>query len=113
MVDAHRCDPHLGSRSGGGPLTTARVLRVLLAILDSDGDERAAGERGAAVLTEVGSCALCLSGMLCMTAGVAVNVMPERSPQVIAAFDIQLAAALDELAAERRQGTNHLSETDG
>ena len=90
----HRCDPLVGGQ--GGPLTVSRVLRIIFAELDGKRDDSVVQ-----VLTEVAGCATCLAEMVLMITGMAVSWMPERSDRVIAALDMQLAAALDQIAGRR------------
>lgn len=91
----HRCDPLTGGQ--GGPITIARVLRLLLARLGGEQSSDAA----VLVLHEFAGCAHCLSVALLVMAGAAVGSMPERGPRVVAGLELQLAAALDTIASGR------------
>jgi hypothetical protein len=97
-VTSHRCDPHAyAPPERQRPLTTSRVLRLLLAHLDTDDDST---ESMSLVLQEVYECPYRLQAMLMMTSGLITQLIARAGwPTVIAAeLDRQLAVALDQLA---------------
>lgn len=94
---AHKCDPTLLVTTQHNPLTVARMLRMLLAWTDVDGDQQG---QLAAVLEELGGCSVCMTGVLCAALGVARDALLQSADRehVIAHLDRHLAALLDEPA---------------
>lgn len=80
------------------PLTRARTIRLIQARLD---DRINSGEGAIQVLREVQDCTSCLGVMLLMAIGVLGEAIPAQGHQAaLLEFDKDLAAALDQIAAQ-------------
>lgn len=87
-MTAHRCDPQFTPEGGGGPLTDARVLALILAFGIDGGDPPAAD----AVVAEVAGCDQCTVTLLGACAAVAGRLFADYVPDARMALELQLAA---------------------
>lgn len=96
----HRCDPHLAD-SEPGPLTLARVFRLVLSLLD---DTTGDGGNANVLGPEISNCVNCWAGVAMGAGGMAASLMQSleaatgQDPRP--AIELALAAALDQLATE-------------
>lgn len=94
MNEHHRCDPT--ALQPDSAVSTARVLRFMLAYLE-DGDLHGAA---GVVVAEVGSCPKCLWALILGLAGFAVALMPDRGTEAIDGLHAALTVYLDRVAQQ-------------
>jgi hypothetical protein len=90
----HRCDPRLPD---AGPVTLSRTLRLVRAFADDGILDRV--DAGGQVLSEFVGCPDCWALVTVCVANFAGKLVQDRE-SMLAELDLQLAAALDEVARE-------------
>lgn len=88
---AHRCDPDT-TNGGGGPITQARALRILIAMTKASTGENIDPRHVA--LEEIGGCPDCSSRLFFGLASFALGTLAATyGPNLLMALELQLAGA--------------------
>ncbi|PQM52035.1 hypothetical protein [Mycolicibacter virginiensis] len=95
---AHRCDPDT-TNGGGGPITQARALRILIAMAKASTGENVDPRNVAQEQT--GSCPECAARLFFGLAGFALGTLASTyGPNLLMALELQLAGVEADIEGE-------------